>query len=301
MAKVSEITEPYFSHDIAARGDEKILKMFFAFRKLAKTIERDELETLAALGSYGLFWSVVEYMHRNTLSVNDLDVIADDLRVPEKFVRMVLDDFELFRKEGDAYISDRILKNIDKQQEKSSSNSKAARARWTLAKLKTDYIEIFGIEPALSDKSVAAFLKYSDTIPDFKDKIADILYTLQGLKFENNPKFNPNIDWLLEDNHMTKLVNGEYGKLKSWKAEKERRKIAEESKKLEEQKLAESVVDIDSIHNRVDAVDILVKNSSYISIMNKLIVPSNILPLLKKFDIDADEIKNLKKKEMENV
>ena len=68
-------------------------------------------------------------------------------------------------------------------------------------------------------------MKYTETIPDFKNKIADILYTLQGLKFENNPKFNPNIDWLLEGNHMTKLINGEYGKLKNWAAEKERREL----------------------------------------------------------------------------
>ena len=124
MSKVSEITEPYFSHDIAARGDEKIMKMFYAFRKQVNTIERKELEALAVLGSYGLFWLIVEYMHRNTLYTTDLDVIADEFRVPEKFVKMVLEDFELFKKDKEHYISDRILENLNKMQEKADSKSK---------------------------------------------------------------------------------------------------------------------------------------------------------------------------------
>lgn len=300
MSKVSEITEPYFSHDIAARSDEKIMKMFYAFRKQVNTIERKELEALAVLGSYGLFWLIVEYMHRNTLYTTDLDVIADEFRVPEKFVKMVLEDFELFKKDKEHYISDRILENLNKMQEKADSKSKAAKTRWALSKLKSIYTEIFGSAPALSNVGIDTYMKYTETIPDFKNKIADILYTLQGLKFENNPKFNPNIDWLLEGNHMTKLINGEYGKLKNWAAEKERRREAKE--KSQKQKLNESErIEIETISNRIDAVDLLLKHSIWLDNMNTLKINPDVFPLLKKFEINKQEIEVLKRKELENA
>lgn len=298
MAKVSEITEPYFSHDIAARQDEKILKMLFSFRKRAKEMSREELESFVALGSYGLFWAIVEYMHRNQLAVTDSDVIADDLRIPEVFVKMVLNDFELFRIENEQYISDRILKNINKQEEKSSANSKAAKARWVLSKLKSDYMEIYGVAPVLNDKEVAIFLKYSEQIENFKDNLADYLYTTKLLKFENNPKFNPSINWLLTDNHLPKLVNGEYGKIASWAKAVAARKAQEKQEQMEKAEREERSFNIETVSTRVEAVNILLRNSQYVKTHNKLIVYPDAEPLLKKFDIDRSEIKELKLKEL---
>lgn len=298
MAKVSEITEPYFSHDIAARQDEKILKMLFSFRKRAKEMTREELESFIALGSYGLFWSIVEYMHRNQLAVSDIDVIADDLRVSEKFVKMVLNDFELFRIENEQYVSDRIQENLKKQEEKSSANSKAAKARWALSKLKSDYMDIYGVAPVLSEKEVAIFLKYSEQIENFKDNLADYLYTTKLLKFENNPKFNPSINWLLTDNHLPKLVNGEYGKIESWAKEVARRKAREKQEQIEKAELEERSFDVETISSRVDAVKILLRNSQWIKACNRLQIYPNALPLLEKFDIDKSEIKELKLKEL---
>lgn len=298
MAKVSEITEPYFSHDIAARQDEKILKMLFSFRKRAKEMSREELESFVALGSYGLFWAIVEYMHRNQLAVTDSDVIADDLRISEVFVKMVLNDFELFRIENEQYISDRILKNINKQEEKSSANSKAAKARWVLSKLKSDYMEIYGVAPVLNDKEVAIFLKYSEQIENFKDNLADYLYTTKLLKFENNPKFNPSINWLLTDNHLPKLVNGEYGKIASWAKAVAARKAQEKQEQMEKAEREERSFNIETVSTRVEAVNILLRNSQYVKTHNKLIVYPDAEPLLKKFDIDRSEIKELKLKEL---
>lgn len=298
MAKVSEITEPYFSHDIAARQDEKILKMLFSFRKRAKEMSREELESFVALGSYGLFWAIVEYMHRNQLTVTDSDVIADDLRIPEVFVKMVLNDFELFRIENEQYISDRILKNINKQEEKSSANSKAAKARWVLSKLKSDYMEIYGVAPVLNDKEVAIFLKYSEQIENFKDNLADYLYTTKLLKFENNPKFNPSINWLLTDNHLPKLVNGEYGKIASWAKAVAARKAQEKQEQMEQAEQEKNSFNVETVSTRVEAVDILLRNCQWIKGLNRLQIYANAEPLLKKFDIDRNEIKELKLKEL---
>jgi len=298
MAKVSEITEPYFSHDIAARQDEKILKMLFSFRKRAKEMSREELESFVALGSYGLFWAIVEYMNRNQLAVTDSDVIADDLRIPEIFVKMVLNDFELFRIENEQYISDRILKNINKQEEKSSANSKAAKARWVLSKLKSDYMEIYGVAPVLNDKEVAIFLKYSEQIENFKDNLADYLYTTKLLKFENNPKFNPSINWLLTDNHLPKLVNGEYGKIASWAKAVAARKAQEKQEQMEQAEQEKNSFNVETVSTRVEAVDILLRNCQWLKGLNRLQIYANAEPLLKKFDIDRNEIKELKLKEL---
>ena len=297
MAKVSEIVEPYFSHDIAARQDEKILKMFFSFRRLAKEMTREELESFVALGSYGIFWSIVEYMHRNSLAISDSDVVADDLRVSEKFVKMVLNDFELFRQENNQYVSDRIQANINKQVEKSSANSKAAKAKWMLSALKNSYLEIFEREPALNEKEKAIFLKYADSISNFKEILPDILYTLKTLRFDNNAKFNPNINWLLTDNHMTKLINEEYGKLKNWQAIKD----LKQQEKLQAKQEKSEQINIDTIHNRVDAVDLLLRHSAYSQTQDRLTVSPIVQPLLKKFDIDGKEIKEMKRKALENV
>ena len=50
-------------------------------------------------------------------------------------------------------------------------------------------MDIYGVAPVLSEKEVAIFLKYSEQIENFKDNLADYLYTTKLLKFENNPKF----------------------------------------------------------------------------------------------------------------
>lgn len=304
MAKVSEITEPYFSHDIATRQDEKILKMLFAFRKRAKELTREELESFVALGSYGLFWSIVEYMHRNPLAVSDSDVIADDLRISEKFVKMVLDEFELFRVENEQYVSDRILKNINKQEEKSSANSKAAKARWVLSKLKSDYMAIYGVAPVLSDKEVGIFLKYSEQIENFKDNLADYLYTVKELKFENNPKFNPSINWLLTENHLPKLVNGEYGKLKSWAkvvADRKEKEKAQKAAELKEQQIKEQEqAERDSILTREDAIEALLnKGTIWLGFRNCVQIRESHSYLLETFGITYDEINELKRAEQE--
>ena len=51
MAKTSEITKPYFSHDESASQDGKILKMFRDFRKLSKEMTQEELESFVAVGA----------------------------------------------------------------------------------------------------------------------------------------------------------------------------------------------------------------------------------------------------------
>lgn len=291
MAKVSEITEPYFSHDISTRCDEKILKMLFGFRKTAKEMSREELESFVPLAAYGIFWAIVEYMHRNFLSLDDTDVLADDLRISEKFIKMILNDYDLFRQDDGKYISDRILRNINKQEEKSNSRAKAAKAKWILSSLKSYCKEILKIDLILEDSEKAKFLKYSERIENFKELLPDILYTVKHLKFDNNPDFNPSINWLLTDNHLTKLLNGEYGKLKSWSNHLAALKKLEAEKQAEEQQ-EETVESYIHIQSKVVALDIL---SSKCNFFQRKIIglgDPRLSELKNRFDITDEELKN---------
>lgn len=86
----SKLTNPWFEHDENASSDGKFLKMFRDFRKLAKTMERSELESFVALGAYAVFWRLAEFMHGNNLHVGDEDIIADDLRIDTNIVARLL-------------------------------------------------------------------------------------------------------------------------------------------------------------------------------------------------------------------
>ena len=290
MAKVSEITEPYFSHDISTRCDEKILKMLFGFRKTAKEMTREELESFVPLAAYGIFWAIVEYMHRNFLSLDDTDVLADDLRISEKFIKMILNDYDLFRQDDGKYISDRILRNINKQEEKSNSRAKAAKAKWILSSLKSYCKEILKIDLILEDSEKAKFLKYSERTENFKELLPDIIFTVKHLKFDNNPDFKPSINWLLTDNHLPKLLNGEYGKLKSYSEYLTRVKRIEAEKQAEQQEET-SVESYAHIQSKGVALDIL---SSKCKFYQRKIIglgDPNLSELKNRFDITDSELK----------
>ena len=295
MSKVSEMTRPYFSHDEDARGDDKILKLFFSFRKRAKEMTREELEVFVPLGAYGIFWSVLEYMHRNSFKAEDIELLSDDLRIPEKFVLNVLEDFELFEKEENCYISKRLIEDIEKAAEKSKKNTEAITKRWAMSNLKKYYEEIFGATPILEDSEINKFLDYYDKIDDFKKRLPDILFTLKELKFDNNPQFNPSINWLLTENHMGKLVNGEYGKLKNWAAHKAKLKAAEKALKeqqAQQEKEEREYVDPETITTKVGAIEYICKHSPNLEFMS---LPCK--QLMKKFDITKEELR----KEKENM
>lgn len=295
MAKTSEITKPYFSHDESASQDGKILKMFRDFRKLSKEMTQEELESFVAVGAYGIFWRIVEFMHGNNLLVDDVDVIADDLRIDTKFIEMILNNYELFRIEGDCYISDRILKNLNKQQSKSEKSKTAVETRWLLSDFDKNFEDIFGKKPVLSSDEIEALKKYSQQISDLREKLPDLLYTLKGLKFETDTKFVPSANWLLKGNNLLRLYNGEFGNLKHKLTEKEiaEQKKLQEEKEAELNKPSELEMQAERISSKADALDFIVGQYRGKSIpMNsgRIFLIPTLKDLAKKFDITNAEI-----------
>lgn len=279
MSRVSEIIRPYFSHDEDARNDNKIIKMFFDFRREAKTMERTELETLAALGAYGIFWSIVEYMHRNPFSTEDIEMLADELRINPQHIEKILNNFDLFREDEGFYISDRILRNLDRQVEKSEKSKKAAQARWILSAYSKAYFDEFGIKPVLDDKEKKKLLEYSEKIEDLRKLLPDILYTLKFIKFSGGVDYNPRSNWLLQETNLTKVIHGEFGALRHKKTKEELKAQAQTTQPNEQQQY------IDSISSKAEAIEYIVANTKD---FDHIIPP--LKQLMKRFDITQKEL-----------
>jgi hypothetical protein len=234
-------------------------------------------------------------MHGNNLLVDDVDVIADDLRIDTRFIEMILNNYELFRIEGDCYISDRILKNLNKQQSKSEKSKTAVETRWLLSDFDKNFEDIFGKKPVLSSDEIEALKKYSQQISDLREKLPDLLYTLKGLKFETDTKFVPSANWLLKGNNLLRLYNGEFGKLKHKLTEKE---IAEQKKKQEQEEAkrnepSELELQVEKISSKADALDLIVeqyKGKSIPMSMGKIFILPTLKDLMNKFDITTAEV-----------
>ena len=282
MAKVSEITAPYFSHDMYPQKDKSIVMLM------------DEL----GYEGYGLYWRIVEFMHQNELCVGEERLIAGKTYIEK--VKAILNNFNLFRVEEGKYISDRILRNLAEQKEKMESKSKAAKTRWALSNLKKIYIEIFGEAPVMSDDEIEKYFKLVNRIENFKTKLPDILYTTKKLKFGNNPDLDPSINWLLAKTNLNKLLNGEFGPLLSW--EKHKRELEEQKKATEQQEQTDRqekqaketlLAQINSINTKVDAIEFIVAQNPHLDFINPL-----HKPLMQKFELTKKDLENyLKEKD----
>lgn len=213
MAKVSSITEPYFSHDIAARGDK-------ATQKLIKDMGYE---------GYGLFWAIVEFMHRNEFLVGEEWLIVND-EYSEK-IKMIMNNFELFSIQEGQYISKRIIRNIEQQEEKSKKAKIAVEVRWLVSAFNKEYEKVFGNKPCLSDEEIEKLKKYDKSIKNLKQLLPDIIFSLKKLDFKTDTTFKPCANWLLAKNNLARMVNGEFGKLKHPKEGKENISNKEEETK----------------------------------------------------------------------
>lgn len=295
----SKLTNPWFEHDENASSDGKFLKMFRDFRKLAKAMEQSELESFVALGAYAIFWRLAEFMHGNDLHVGDEDIIADDLRIDTKFVKKILNEYELFYQENGLYVSNRILRNLERRQKKSKKNSGAANIRWLLYAFNEAYKEFFNEVPVLSSEEIENLKKYSKKIPDLKDKLRDIIYTLSTLKFKTDITFKPCANWLLDKNNLARLVNGEFGKLQHKPTEKElkEKRQKEAQVQAERNKPTEIEEACISCSGKAEALSIIKKYYSDkdkpFLLQDKLVLLPTLTTLKKRFDLTNKEILDL--------
>lgn len=299
-----KIIQPYIKHDVNASQDGKILRLYLDFRKLAKSMNREELESFVALGAYGIFWRILEFMHGDKLLIDDVEIISDNLRICTKFVNQILNNYDLFHVSDGEYISDRLLRDLERQEEKSKVASESAKIGWLLSAFNKAYHEFFGEEPILQSSEIEALKKYSEKIPDLKTKLRDILYTLKNIKFDTDVNFKPCANWLLKDNNLARLVNGEFGKLKHKETQKEikERQKQFEIQQAEENKPSEIELEIESISSKSEALEFIKKyysNRTFLVNRGKALIVPTLRKLAEKFEIPEKEIiENCQKKEV---
>lgn len=264
-----KIIQPFIKHDNNASQDGKILKMCNEFRKLSKTMDRSELESFVSIGAYGAFWRILEFLKSNTLSVNDIDVLADNIRLDEKFIKMIFDNFGLFTVIDGNYVSERLLRDNKRQEEKGAKASESASTRWVMSIFKKSYEEIFDKTPVIDSEEIDKLKSYNNTIPEFKKVLPDIVYTLKFIKFDDKINMKPLCNWLLTGNNLARVYNGEFGKLRHKKTPSE---IAQEKKKAEEEKLKEQAeeINIESFRTKERAIEYIVSHTKDIKFLTPI-------------------------------
>lgn len=260
--------QPYFPHDLSAAED----------MKLKKVIKKYGYE------GYGLFWRIVEFMHKNELSVGDEDLVVES--ETEKII-CILNDFGLFYTQNGVYQNDRINRNIAEIEEKSNKAKNAIETRWIMSAFKKVYVEILGQEPYLGEDEIKKLKKYATTVNNFSNKLPDIIYSLTKLNFKTDITFKPCASWLLTGNNLLRLLNGEFGELKSWQAEKSRRK-AEEKQKIKNKEPIEEL-NYEQFKTKEDAIELILKNTKKLGFINPL-----YKPLMSRFNITVQELEKLK-------
>lgn len=277
--KEDKIIKPFFSHDYTPLEDKNLLKLDIAMGN----------------EGYGLYWKIVEFMHQNDFLINEENLLAYKFRTDVEKIHTIMTEFDLFRTEGNFYISDRILRNLNFVEKRNEEKSIAAQVRWLLASFNKTYEEFFGEKPILNSTEIESLKKYNKQIPDLKEKLRDILFTLKNLKFKDIPNFKPCANWLLKGNNLAKLVNGEFGKLQHKPTEKE---LKEEQRRLTEihrKKNEPSELDlkIQSCCSKTEALNIISnaftgKKPTFVK--GKLFLIPTLRPLAEKFDITDKEI-----------
>lgn len=270
---------PFFSHDIGTRQSAEIKKLLM----------------IMGWEGYGLWWAIVEYMHRNPFPIEDEAVLAYDFRCEESKIHQIMNDFELFEIHEGYYISDRILRNLNYRVQKSAQNQEAAKIRWLLSAFNKYYEIEFGEAPTLDSKEIEKLKNYAKKIPNLKELLPDIFYTLKGLKFETDIKFVPTAHWLLKGNNLTKLIDGEFGKLKHRKTQQE---LKEEQKEIElkaaeREKPGEIELKMQAISDKTEAVKFIVntlKDTKLVYQNGKLFGIAHLRYLMNKFDITDKEV-----------
>lgn len=260
MPRTTEMEQPYFSHDLSSCEDKKIKKLI-----------RD-----MGYEGYGLFWRIVEFMHRNELQVGEEDLIE---KSETEKIKKILNDYNLFHKEDGYYISDRIQRNIERQKKKKTAAQKAVQSRWLFQTFNSVYEDVFGNKPQLSSDEVAKLREYAAQISNFKELLPDLIYSLSFVKFENT-NFKPCANWLLKDNNLLRLLNGEFGKLKHRKTEEPEK--SQENPSCEDTLIAE----IKAVKTRLEALELIVKRTP-----NTAFIMPQLKKLMNKYNITTDEIK----------
>ena len=106
----------YFSHDYTARSDEKIKNLIYDF----------------GYEGYGIYWSLIEELYQNANALRrQYKRIAFDMRVDEKTIKSIIENFDLFIVENEFFGSLSVQRRLDMRIDKNTKARESAQKRWT--------------------------------------------------------------------------------------------------------------------------------------------------------------------------
>jgi len=305
MAKTTEEQQinRFFSHDEDASIDPKMLKLLEYFDIHQDDFTPETLKSLLPLAAIGAFWRIVEYMHIQKLPVDSVKTLAYHFgKIPPEFLQLILDNFGLFHKEIDEsgieiYVSDRILRNKKFVQDKSGKQKEAADFRWLLSAFNKEYDLVFGEKPTLTKEEIKTLKTYFENVDNLKELLPDIFYTLSTLKFDNN--YKPRVNWLLKENNLARILNGEFGKLKHKKNEEEIK--AEQQFESQENEILKQ--EDDNLYNSIFDKDTALDYIRFSKFINRkdLQHDATFAMLAKKYSLSLKEGKAAAKKAVQDV
>jgi hypothetical protein len=189
----------YFSHDYNARNDEKII----------------ELIMVHGMVGYGVYWSIVENLYNNANALQThYKRIAFELRVTEKVVTSVINDFKLFTIDGDIFYSKSVADRLGKRTEISDKAREAAFARWNKdANAMQPHSESNAPAMQRKVKESKGNKKKESTIPSFFD-FYEYAKTLDGFHEQLEKPIKTKYDsWVAND-----WKDGKDNKITNWKS-----------------------------------------------------------------------------------
>ena len=106
----------YFSHDYKARHDRKLVHLL-----MKKGVE-----------GIGIFWCIIEMLYEEggRISTSEYERITFELHASFDTVKSVIEDFKLFKIEGEHFYSVSVIDRLKQRSEKSEKARESIRKRW---------------------------------------------------------------------------------------------------------------------------------------------------------------------------
>jgi len=106
----------FFKHDLGARNDEKIKKLRIKYKS----------------SGYGAYMMLLEMLYESTdyMLEYDLESLAFDLRESKKFIKSIIEDFDLFVIEGGIFYSREVIRRMEKSVQISEKRASSIKKYW---------------------------------------------------------------------------------------------------------------------------------------------------------------------------
>ncbi len=84
------------------------------------------------MSGIGLYWCIVECLYENNgyLDLDQINLLAYELRVDKKLIEDLIDNYDLFKKNKKSFYSKSVLQRLEKINEISRKNKENANKRW---------------------------------------------------------------------------------------------------------------------------------------------------------------------------